>query len=424
MHASFAAVRRRLYMAPEPLLTSLSQHASGRGQPMLVVEGQSGSGKSALLANWISQWREAHPEDSVFYHFTGCDAASTRLRNLMSRLLVACASGVDEAQRLLSEETEGMVQALPALLGAAAESLVRRAGPPGNLIIVLDALNQLENESFPWLQGRQVHKLGWLPSAWPPNVRVIVSTLPGQCQQELRSRRLPRLETYPLSQDDCRSFIEHTMSSASKKLSAAQMAVIMGNANVGNPLFLKLLLEELISFGLYEKLDDKVKELSQCADIPHLLVLILERLEASFKDAPVPHLIQRVLRCIGIGREGIMEVELQALCGMRRATADGQVPPGALTPFMWSSLYFAIQHLLVDKSGAAWRTACWPGALDVFCCVFVSFSVFWSSVSLKSISLSLSLSLPHPSLRPLHLSPRLHSAGRGTALPRQPRRGH
>jgi hypothetical protein len=353
VHASFAAVRRRLYIAPDPLLTSLSQHAAGRGQATLVVEGQSGSGKSALLANWISIWRQAHPEDSIFCHFTGCDAASTRLRNLLTRLLVACASGEEEAQRILSDETEAMVGAFPALVEAAAQSLVRRAGPPGNLIIVIDALNQLENETFPWLEGRQVHKLGWLPRTWPANVRVIVSTLPGQCQDELRARQLSRTETYPLSQEDCRHLIQHTMSSASKNLTPPQLAAIMGNRNIGNPLFLKLLLEELIAFGLYEELDRKLQELAQCTDIPHLLVLILERLEKSFQDAPVPNLIQRVLRSIGLGREGVMEAELQALCGMRRATEEGHTPTGSLTPFMWSSLYFAIQHLLVDKSGAS-----------------------------------------------------------------------
>lgn len=352
MHASFAAVRRRLYVAPDPLLTALDRHITSRGQPVLVVEGQSGSGKSALLANWIHRWRNAHPEDSVFYHFIGCDAASTRLRNLLTRLLVACAASVDEAQRLVNEETDAMVAALSETVAAAAHALVHRVEAPGRFVIVLDALNQLENETFAWLSGRHVHKLGWLPRAWPDNVRVIVSTLPGACQDELRTRGLPRLETYPLAPADCQGFIERKMRAASKNLTPEQCSVILANPNVGNPLFLKLLLEELIAFGLYEALDDKVRELARCDSIPHLLVLILERLEESFKDAPVPALIERVLRCIGIGREGVMETELQELCGMQRTGPDGAMAEGALSPFMWSSLYFAIRHLLVDKSGA------------------------------------------------------------------------
>lgn len=366
MHSSFAAVRRRLYMAPTPLLDALDQHVSARsGPPLLVVEGHSGSGKSALVANWIARWQAGHPDDSIFFHFIGCDTASARLRNMLGRLLVACATSDEEAQRLDNMELEAMVASVPATIEAAAAAAVK-AGPggrnPPKLIIVLDALNQLENESFGWLPGRTVHKLGWLPQTFPDNVRVIVSTLPGPCQDELRARRVPRLETYPLAPADCKLLIERTMNSSAKTLDTAQLQLIMANPCIGNPLFLKLMLEELIAFGAFEELTAKTRELAQCNSVPELLEKILQRLEQSFRDAPVPQLVAKVLRFIGIGREGIMEVELQTLCNVQRveAVAEGSTASGpSISPFLWSSLYFAIRHLLVDKSGESGGVGRW-----------------------------------------------------------------
>lgn len=368
-HASFAAVRRRLYMAPEPLLDAIDRFVS-HAQPdsrFMVIEGTSGSGKSSLTANWIHRRQQRYKQDHIFYHFIGCDANSTRLRNVLGRLLVACASSDEEAQQLDNLDLESMVTILPKILEAAA-ARVAASAPTGSkmataprLVLVLDAVNQLENESFAWLHNRQVHRLGWLPLAMPENVRVIISTLPGPCQEELRTRRCCRIETYPLARDDCETLIEKTMAHASKSLDQPQVQLILASDSIGNPLFLKLLLEELIAFGEYFELTAKIKELASCTSIPALLEKILQRLERSFEQVPVKDLVGQVFRFIGVGREGIMDSELQSVCGVQtaegwRATSgagnsnsqDGQP---SLSPFMWSSFYFAIRHLLVDKSG-------------------------------------------------------------------------
>jgi tetratricopeptide (TPR) repeat protein len=61
-HEAFAASRTRVYVRRQATLDRLDAHLQGDGPP-LVVLGASGSGKSALLANWASQIRATHPQD-------------------------------------------------------------------------------------------------------------------------------------------------------------------------------------------------------------------------------------------------------------------------------------------------------------------------------------------------------------------------
>ena len=59
-HEAFAETRRRNYVGRSEYFAALDRFAAGDGGP-LVLLGESGSGKSALLANWLDRWRSAHP---------------------------------------------------------------------------------------------------------------------------------------------------------------------------------------------------------------------------------------------------------------------------------------------------------------------------------------------------------------------------
>ncbi len=64
---------------------TLDQHADtleGDVKPPLVLVGNEGSGKSALLANWVSKRREhKHRDEFLFQHFVGCTTQSLEVSN-------------------------------------------------------------------------------------------------------------------------------------------------------------------------------------------------------------------------------------------------------------------------------------------------------------------------------------------------------
>ena len=69
-HGAFAEVRRRTYIARPDDFEQLDQHVIDDHGP-LVIYGESGGGKSALLANWIVRWQETHPADVIIQHYIG-----------------------------------------------------------------------------------------------------------------------------------------------------------------------------------------------------------------------------------------------------------------------------------------------------------------------------------------------------------------
>ena len=62
-------------------------------RPPLLILGNSGSGKSAILANWLHRrqrnaTRARNSDDFVFWHVVGCTRQSMDVNNLMRRLMI------------------------------------------------------------------------------------------------------------------------------------------------------------------------------------------------------------------------------------------------------------------------------------------------------------------------------------------------
>ncbi|MBK9175509.1 MAG: hypothetical protein IPM46_04065 [Flavobacteriales bacterium] len=75
-HEDFAASRRAVYVKQDKLFKELDAHAASDGPP-LVIEGAAGSGKSALLANWVEHWRATHEQDVIITHYVGATSKSS-----------------------------------------------------------------------------------------------------------------------------------------------------------------------------------------------------------------------------------------------------------------------------------------------------------------------------------------------------------
>jgi hypothetical protein len=75
-HEAFAQSRFEIYIGRQEYFDTLDEHARGDGPP-LVILGESGSGKSALLSNWVKEYRETHPDEHLIMHFVGATPQST-----------------------------------------------------------------------------------------------------------------------------------------------------------------------------------------------------------------------------------------------------------------------------------------------------------------------------------------------------------
>src|SRR5207248_181718 len=146
-------------------------------RPAASVLGESGIGKSALLANWFLENRRKHPDDFAIIHFIGGTPNSADPIRLLHRVML-------ELKRRFPDQ---LTDDLPAQAGKIREEFpqwLARVVANRRIILILDGLNQLEDHDA-------APDLGWLPIMFPLNCRVILSTLPGRSLDATRRRRWP-----------------------------------------------------------------------------------------------------------------------------------------------------------------------------------------------------------------------------------------
>ena len=85
-HEAFAASRVTQYVyvpTRDTFFTALDAHADtldGDVKLPLVLVGNDGSGKSALLANWVTKRKEhRHRDEFLFQHYVGCTTPSLQV---------------------------------------------------------------------------------------------------------------------------------------------------------------------------------------------------------------------------------------------------------------------------------------------------------------------------------------------------------
>jgi hypothetical protein len=147
-------------------------------RPPLLILGSPGSGKSALLANWLQRrqrnmTRSRAADDFVFWHAVGCTRQSMDVHNLMRRMMRDLKARF-ELSRNVPRTQSRLSWDLPRFLELASKK--------GKVIIVIDGLHRLDSYNGDT-------NLSWLPLEFPPNIRIIVSATPASLDSDQTARR-------------------------------------------------------------------------------------------------------------------------------------------------------------------------------------------------------------------------------------------
>jgi nephrocystin-3 len=354
-HEAFGELRRRTYIGRTEYTGALNRHAAATGGP-LVVTGDSGSGKSALLANWLAAWHKAHPADVIVQHYIGGTGDSADHWRLMSRVMAEIKHRSEDPEAL-PVTRDDIRRDFPHWL-TKARAWAEHQGV--RFILVLDALNQLEDHDHARL-------IGWLPELpFAGPLRLIVSTLPGTSGTDdplaaIRARGWRELRVQPLKVDERRQMIADYLTRFGKKLDERHLVRVSSAPPAANPLYLKILLDDLRVTGTYDRLDQRLTEYLTAADIPVLLQKVLARYQRDYEHDR-PGLVCDALGLIWAARRGLTESELLHLL---RPAGLSQLPPA-----IWNPLRAALAEGLVDPGGilnfahdflrTAVETACVP----------------------------------------------------------------
>ncbi|MCX6054382.1 MAG: DUF4062 domain-containing protein [Chloroflexi bacterium] len=324
VHEIFAQSRAQVYVSRPDFFKKLDAHALSNRQP-LVILGESGSGKSALLANWAIHYQKDHPGDLVLMHFIGATPGSADWTAMLRRIL-------GELKRQFDIRKE--IPARPDALRSAFASWLSIAADRGRVVLVLDALNQLED-----IDGAP--DLVWLPRKVPKNVIIMLSTLPGRPLEEITERGYPYLIVEPLQYEERKQLIKEYLALFTKALSSSQTEQIAGAAQSQNPLYLRVLLDELRLVGKHEDLEGRIRLYLNSQTIPALYEQILERCERDYEREHA-NLVREAMSSLWASRKGLSETELMEILG-----TGGQPLPHAY----WSPFFLAMDQSFISRGG-------------------------------------------------------------------------
>lgn len=296
-HRAYAEDRSKTYVPNATDLAYLDnwleQPTDGSPRPPLVVWGISGSGKSSLLAYWLSQLRERSPNRFIVEHYAGITGDATP-SSIFYRIMgeIRARIGADDE---IPTTPDKVFEAFPSWLAR-----VRSEDP---LLLLLDGLNQIEEDCYRWLQVY-----------WPANVKLVLSTLPTVQLEALQRRQWDSYQIAPLDMSRRARIIRDYLAVYRKSLSTGQIDRLASAAQCANPLFLKLLLLELRVFGSFERLDWQISHLLAATDPEALFELILARMEKDYGKKNVG----AAMSAISCARKGLTESELLGYTGLSR----------------------------------------------------------------------------------------------------------
>jgi hypothetical protein len=350
-HRAFAEDRARLFVGRRAALDAIAEYLAGPDARPLAVWGESGSGKSALMAKAVADAALRPGNPAIVSRFIGATPASSDGRSLLEsvcRHVTRVHGGVEES---FSCYFRDMAKAL------ADRFTLATAGRP--LVVFLDALDQLSDADH-------ARDLSWLPAELPAHVRVVVSTLPGECKTAL-DRTLPpvnvvKLEAMPA--EEAGKLLDAWLAEAGRTLQAPQRDDVLagfarsaGAAEApgasrqgrGMPLYLKLAFEEArrwTSFAPSAALEP---------DIPGLIRQLFGRLRSDSSHGEA--VVSRSLGYLAAAKNGLSEDELLDVLSLDddvradfKARAKHTPPEERLPVVVWSRVYFDLEPYLIERS--------------------------------------------------------------------------
>lgn len=318
-HAAFARSRMKVYVGDHELLDQLSRLVDYPAPPIL-ISGQSGSGKSALLANWIATRQKIKPQDYILYHFVGGATDSTNIYSIMRRICEELKSRFHLLEEIPNENDQLLAQF---------SGWLRKPPSDSRWVLVLDALNQLDPYG-------QAHEMTWFPSLLPDNLSVIMSTVSGPIENDCRRRGFTLILVGKLKMQHKMSIIGNYLKLYEKTLDEIPTRLIADSQTTDNVLVLRTLLDELRVFGNFKLLQHHIEDYISASSPMDFFQKVLNRFESDY-EGDIPGLVKNTLTLLWASHMGISEPEFLDLTGA--------------APLYWAPFFEALRSHLINRNG-------------------------------------------------------------------------
>ncbi len=302
--AAFADTLRVAYARNEAIdgrILGLVADLPGRaGAAFVHVRGAEGMGKSALIAHLDAQLGATAGDSalvlSAYFELKGYPTLDAWAAQMLDDLDPGAASVHQDGDTRLKHLAQRLVDAA-------------RDGAR-SVVILLDGLDHARDGSGDLARLRKVF------AASPRTLIVVTSS-------QLPPRDWEPLELMPFGPEDIRRASTLFLECFRKELDDSVLDQLATCKPCGNPLFLRMLLEELRMHGDRARMREQIAGLAACREPGRLFRQILASMREDLDDAAHPWLAVRAARLMGASWRGLKRHDLAVLLARR-------VPEGAM----------------------------------------------------------------------------------------------
>jgi NACHT domain- and WD repeat-containing protein len=362
-HRVFGEERARFFVGRQEALRSIKDYLVGDSRQPLAVFGESGSGKTSLMAEVVRETRQSFPDVEVVFRFIGATPSSTDGRSLLESLCkqiykifdfeeqkheqFARVEGTDEEsqQKLRQIEAEYTILAEYQKLSLTFRDFIKKIPKDKRAVIFLDALDQLS-------AANGIQNLSWLPSSLPENVKIVLSCLPGKCRSVLEKTLPPRnvILLKLMSREEGKDLLEKWLSNEGRRLRLDQELEVLDKFTIcGMPLYLKVAFEEISRWKSYTER----KELN--STVTGLILDMFKRLSSNENYGE--KVFSHSLGYLAASKNGLTEDELLDVLSLDSEVFDDfkkgsfhELTGNRLPIVVWSRLYFDLEPYLTEWS--------------------------------------------------------------------------
>jgi hypothetical protein len=344
-HSEFCQDREKFFVGREDTLSCIADYLESSDSHLLVVWGQSGSGKSSLMAKAIQKAQINNKTAVSIFRFIGATPESSNRRKLLESLCRQLTQVYNGDKNTIPIDYPDLLQEIP--------KRMELAGSQKQILIFLDALDQLEEIDQTFISGFFLREL-------PPNVKMIISFLPGELVNVLK-KQLPSisiLEVKGMSRMEGSELLHKWLANSKRHLTIKQSGDILTKfeKNGGLPLYLKLSFDDAKNWHSYDELPTRSKDIPGLNNnIPGIIQDLFWRLQQETQHGKI--LVERVLGYLAAARNGLTEDELIDLIWekdkemqsdfMRRSPKSPEV--NQLPVIVWSRLYMDLEPYLSER---------------------------------------------------------------------------
>ena len=319
-HKVFASCLSVGYVPPKGIMRQMDELV--KNNPIVVVKGGSGVGKSALLANWSNRHHERNRKAIILTHFTGSTVQSTDHFHLVWRIMTELKEILKMDFDLQGLVDNKIVEIFPTFLSSAVSTA---ESEKKSILLVLDAVGKLADRE-------NALELNWVEDV--PGLKWVLSTTEGKSLESAKRHKWPELQVRELDIDERKQVIQTYLQEFGKKFDNSQIKKVSTKDQTRNPLYLRTLLDEARFFGNYFELNNYLDKLLKSENTTSLYGKVLERLSSDCSE----ELVNQAMTFVLAARDGISEKEL--LWTMNQKTRRGK----------FSTLLLAMREQLCTRS--------------------------------------------------------------------------